>query len=177
MSDSALKQLVIHPFPDCDPLIGAWLGAFQDARNRTSEALDGLSPKAVDWQDACSPHTIGTLLYHIAAIEADWLFTEVLEREFSPEIAALLPYDVRDSEGNLTHVEGETLEELWERLRMIRQTLLDAYRQMSLEEFRRARVLPKYEVTPEWVLHHLGQHEAEHRSELITLRAHFQEDK
>ena len=45
-----------------------------------------------------------------------------------------------------------------------------AYQQMSLEDFRRARVLEAYDVTPEWVLHHLCQHEAEHRDEIIALR-------
>jgi uncharacterized damage-inducible protein DinB len=162
------------PVPDCHPVIGSWLRAIEDARDRTHEALHGLSSEAVDWQDACSTHTIGTLLYHIAAIEADWLFAEVLEREFAPEISTLLPFDVRDQQDNLTHVKGETLEALWERLRILRQMLVDTYQQMSLEDFRRVRILPQYEVTPEWVLHHLCQHEAEHRSELITLRAHFE---
>jgi hypothetical protein len=31
--------------------------------------------------------------------------------------------------------------------------------------------MPDYEVTPEWVLHHLCQHEAEHRAEIAALRA------
>jgi uncharacterized damage-inducible protein DinB len=28
------------------------------------------------------------------------------------------------------------------------------------------RIFPQYEVSPEWVLHHLSQHEAEHRGEI-----------
>jgi uncharacterized damage-inducible protein DinB len=34
--------------------------------------------------------------------------------------------------------------------------------------------LPPYDVTPEWVLHHLMQHEAEHRSQIGALRARAQ---
>jgi uncharacterized damage-inducible protein DinB len=41
---------------------------------------------------------------------------------------------------------------------------------MSLQEFRRVRVLPDYDVTPDYVLHHLMQHEAEHRGEIAMLR-------
>ncbi len=42
---------------------------------------------------------------------------------------------------------------------------------MSLDDFRRARNLERYDVTPAWVVHHLLQHEAEHRGEIATIRA------
>jgi hypothetical protein len=48
--------------------------------------------------------------------------------------------------------------------------LLDAYRRMDLAEFRRVRSLEDYDVTPEYVLHHLMQHEAEHHSQIGALR-------
>ena len=41
---------------------------------------------------------------------------------------------------------------------------------MSLEEFHRPRKLDQYNVTPEWVIHHLIQHEAEHRGQIGELR-------
>ena len=46
---------------------------------------------------------------------------------------------------------------------------LAAFRGMDIDEFRRRRHLPNYEVTPEWVLHHLAQHEAEHRGQIEEL--------
>jgi uncharacterized damage-inducible protein DinB len=33
------------------------------------------------------------------------------------------------------------------------------------------RERPDYDVTPAWVLHHLMQHEAEHRSQISGIRA------
>jgi uncharacterized damage-inducible protein DinB len=42
---------------------------------------------------------------------------------------------------------------------------------LTVEDLRRARNLPQYDVTPDWVLHHLVQHEAEHRAELAICRA------
>lgn len=174
MSETAVRQLTIEPIPDCDSAIAVWFGAIQDVRSRTVRALDGLASAALDWRDTCSLHTIGTLLYHIAAIEADWLFMDVLGTGFPPPIEALFPYDVRDGQGNLTIVTGMSLDDHWERLKIVRQLLLRVYQSMSVDDFRRARTLPDYQVTPEWVLHHLCQHEAEHRSELITLRARFE---
>jgi uncharacterized damage-inducible protein DinB len=41
---------------------------------------------------------------------------------------------------------------------------------MDYADFRRLRHLPKYDVSPEWVLHHLLQHEAEHRGQINLLK-------
>jgi hypothetical protein len=57
------------------------------------------------------------------------------------------------------------------RLETVRGLLLESYQPMDLPEFRRARLLERYDVTPEWVLHHLMQHEAEHRGQIRSLRA------
>lgn len=169
-----VRQHVLEPLSGCEPVIGSWLSALEDARSRTRRVLDGLPAAALDWVDSCSPHTVGTLLYHIAAIEADWLFADVLGTGFPAAIAALFPHDVRDANGRLTIVKGETLSNYLERLQVVRQSLLAVYQPMSLEDFRRARVLSDYEVTPEWVLHHLCQHEAEHRTELVALRERYE---
>jgi hypothetical protein len=61
-------------------------------------------------------------------------------------------------------------EDSLERLDVVRDHLLAAYRGMSLAEFRRVRDFPDYYVTPEGVLHHLIQHEAEHRGQIGLLR-------
>jgi len=63
------------------------------------------------------------------------------------------------------------LEQHLERLETVHGLLMEAFQPMSLEEFRRIRLLANYDVTPEWVLHHLMQHEAEHRSQIGSLRA------
>jgi hypothetical protein len=41
---------------------------------------------------------------------------------------------------------------------------------MHETDYRRARNFEHYDVTPEWVLHHLAQHEAEHCGEILTIR-------
>jgi uncharacterized damage-inducible protein DinB len=87
---------------------------------------------------------------------------------------ALFPYEVRDGQGHLTQVTGVSLEEHLQRLHVVRRLLLDVFEAMELAEFRRVRALPPYDVTPEWVLYHLMQHEAEHRSQIGALRARAQ---
>jgi uncharacterized damage-inducible protein DinB len=83
----------------------------------------------------------------------------------------LLPVEHRDAAGILTLVRGETLDQHRLRLAAVRGNLLAALRPMSAAEFERPRRLPDYDVTPAWVLHHLAQHEAEHRAEIASVAA------
>ena len=153
-----------------EPAIGQWLWALQDSRQRTMEELELLSPSMIDWLPPDNESSIGTILYHLADIEADWLYVEVLEQTLPPKVTALFPYPTRDAQGLLTHVQGFSLEQHLRRLVTVRELLLAVFQPMDLAEFRRVRSLPDYDVTPEWVLHHLMQHEAEHRSQIGSLR-------
>ena len=164
------KYLIVDPSLSKDPEIGRWLWALQDTRQRTMSVLERLTPAVIDWLPPNNESSIGTVLYHIALIEADWLYTEVLEQPFPPEVLPFFPYADQDEQGRLTQVKGVRLEEHLERLKTARGLLLDVFQPMNLNEFRRVRSLAAYDVTPEWVLHHLMQHEAEHRSQIGALR-------
>lgn len=161
-----VEQLRLEPLPAQDPAIGRALWQLEGARGRLKEALAGLDEAMLDWEPYPGGNSVGTLLYHMAAIELDWLYFEVLEQEFPPDVQALLPYPVRDESGRLFPVTAVSLPNHLQRLDTARQLLLDVYAELSLAEFRRARHLPQYHVTPEWVLFHLTQHETEHRGQI-----------
>lgn len=171
MDSHQKEQHIVDVHASKDPEIGRWLWAFQDTRHLTMRELSGLSPAPIDWLPGNQESSIGTLLYHLAGIEADWLYVEVLEQPIPPAVTALFPFPMRDAHGHLTHVQGFGLEQHLSRLETVRGLVLDVYQQMELPEFRRVRSLEHYAVTPEWVLHHLMQHEAEHRSQIGALRA------
>jgi len=169
----ALKEhLAVEALAGYPPEIGRWLWALEDTRRQTKDCLEGIQPTVMDWVAHEGGNSIGTLLFHLVAIEMDWLYTEVLEeKDFPPQVEALLPYDVRDGQGQLMAVRGIRLEEHLRRLEATRAIFLDAFRPLTTGEFRRLRSFEAYEVTPEWVLHHLIQHEAEHRGQIGELRA------
>ena len=171
MDAKPLRRLHLDPLEGYPDPIGAWLAALEDTRRRTLRALEGLDERALLRLPAPPANSIATLLYHIAAIEMDWLYADVLEGQpFPSEVERLLAKDVRDEQGRLTRVEFESLDELFSRLRVTRALFLDAFKGMSVEEFRRPRRVDDYTVTPEWVVHHLMQHEAEHRGQIEMLR-------
>jgi uncharacterized damage-inducible protein DinB len=162
-------QLNLTPLPGYAPEIGLALAMLTDARRRTLRALDGLDSRCLDWIES-GGNSIGTLLYHLAAIEMDWLFTEVAEGRLDQGLWDAFPYPVRDVNGRLSLVTGLSLEAHLARLQGTRDTVLKVFLPMTPADYRQPRSLARYDVTPEWVLHHLMQHEAEHRGELLTTR-------
>lgn len=164
-------QLLITPHAGYDPLIGRWLWLLTDSRQRTLEVLAGIPASALDWRPDDGANTIGTLLYHIVAIELDWLYVEILERpDYGAAVATLLPYEIREPSGRLTPVDGESLESHLARMAASRQLLLDELRALTATELYRVRHFDPYDVTPEWVLYHLLEHETAHRGEIGELR-------
>lgn len=172
MSNDSQDMRDVLPLPGYEPEIGRWLWAMQDTRERTLRGLEGLSIADLDAMPAGADNTIGVLLYHMALIEADWLYAEALDnRPLPPEVEALFPLDHRDEQGQLAAMRGLPLEDHLQRLATVRDRLLEEFKSMTLEDFRRPRHFPgQYDVTPQWVLHHLIQHEAEHRGQIQTLR-------
>lgn len=173
MDESKTLYKRVEAPSDYEPDIGRWLWALEDTRRRTKAALTDVEQAVLDWTPPQAGNSIGTLLYHIAAVELDWLYTDVLEGQqpWTQEIEEVFPSDVRDDQGHLTAIRGVPLADHLHRLDLVRQLLLRSFRGMTLDEFRRLRSLPTYQVTPEWVLHHLMQHEAEHRGHIELLRS------
>ena len=159
------------PLDGFHPAVGAALWRLEDARERTVDLIDRIPDGAVDWLPSWGENTIGTLLYHVAVIELDWLYTEILEQDPPSEFMKLFPEDARTDGGRLTPVRGQTFDAHLARLHAVRARFLYSLRDMDAGEFRRVRVLDDYDVTPEWVIHHLCQHEGEHRGQIGEIAA------
>jgi uncharacterized damage-inducible protein DinB len=159
-----------------EPDIGRLVWMLDAARRRTLRELEDIAAvheqAILDWKPGPQANSVGTILYHLALIEEDYLYCEVLQKPLPAVLEALFPYDVREEDGVLSPVTGQTLATHLQRLEICHDQLRSAYHIMTLDDFRRLRHLESYSATPEWVLHHLIQHEAEHRSQLFAaLRA------
>lgn len=161
------KSLVVSSLTGYEEEIGRWLWCLEDVRRTLITELTGIRQDLLD-KKLGERHTIGTLLYHIALIEADWLYVEVLGTDWDPEISSLFPLECRIG-GKLTHFEGESLEQHFYRLTKVREVFLSYFRSMDLNDWRKPRVLEQYEVTPEWVVYHLVEHESHHRGQIFQL--------
>lgn len=142
----------------------------EDTRSRTLDAIAGLTDRDVDQVPNGLDNSIGSLLYHLAAIEADWLYADILQIPYPVWMDDWFPVDVREEDGRLTPVPGYTVAEHRQRLVTVRGHLLEDLAGLTETDYRRKRGIESGVTTPEWVLHHLRQHEAEHRGQIQSIR-------
>lgn len=163
----AMETFHMQTLGATEPVVGRALWRLVDARSRTLERLEKIAD--VDWSPAPDLSSVGDLLYHLAAIELDWLGAEVRGGVFPEGWQEWFPVDVRDRQGHLSELRGEALARHLARLAWVRSELLATFQSMTLMDFREPRVLSAYTVTPEWVLHHLTLHEAHHAGQIAFL--------
>ncbi|OFW67725.1 MAG: hypothetical protein A2Z12_01725 [Actinobacteria bacterium RBG_16_68_21] len=157
------------------PGVGALLSMMEDCRSRTLGEVDRVFPQSIDTPTTWSGNSVGSLLYHIAAIELDWLFADILEEEFPEDTAQWFPHDVREESGRLTPVGGDDLDRHRARLAWVRGYTRAALATLSDDDLGMDRPAgDDGSVTVEWILHHLLQHEAEHRGQLAEIRTSLQ---
>lgn len=166
----------IEPIPGYEPEIGGWLWALEEARRRTLRLVDRLDNRILDWAGPDGrENAIGTLLYHLALSELEWLYIGIHGEQTLPQnLHKDFPQPSEDAEGRHTRVLGVTLETHLSRLERSRATFLEAFRGMSLDEWRHPRRpgdRTDYAVTPEWVVFHLVEHEAGHAFQMSSLKA------
>jgi hypothetical protein len=165
------ERLVLEPSED-DPEVGRWLAALDEVRRDTLRVLDAIPPGAVDLDAEDGGDSVGTVLYHVALVEVDWVFTDVLDRQGDIP-RDLFPYDDRVEDGRLMPVLGGSLPEHLDRLARTRELVLGVLGPMGPDEYHLAHARETFDVAADWVVFHLIDHEVEHRVRLSALRDRF----
>ncbi len=167
------RTLDVDPLPGYPAPIGRWLWALEEARRRTLRFVEDLPQELLDWEGPDgNDNAIGSLLYHLALAEMDWLYVDTLEQPFPDDLRPLFPHHHVDDAGRMTRILGVSLADHLARLARCREVFLDAFRGMSFEEWTRLRE-PEgtaHAVTPAWVVFHLVEHEAGHAFQISSLR-------
>jgi len=163
----------VEPLPHYEPEIGRGFWALEETRRRTLSLIRELDNFTLDWEGPDSGEdAIGSLLYHVAFTETWWLFQGILQQDFPSSLTFGFPHRNRD--GRLTRVRGVPMADHLDCLHRSREFLLEACRSMSLAEWRRFRHpadRPDCEVTPEWIIFHLLEHEAGRAFQILALKA------
>ena len=165
-----LEVRALSGYPD---EMGRWLWAMQYIRGKTLWLVEGLDQTTLDWEGPDGQeNSIGSLLYHIAMVEIGWLFTDILGQAFPPEVEREFPFAMGTAEGGLGRVPNVSLADHLGRLERIRSIFLETLRGMTLDDWRRLRspADENYDVTPEWAIFHLVEHEAGHQAQISSLK-------
>lgn len=163
-----MREFRVHVLDGVDVRVGEAIWRLDDARQRTRQLLKGVSDDQVGASPAIGRNTIGTLLYHVAAIELDWLYADILQEPFPEGSDEWFPVDVRTEDGDLSTVQ-EPLAHHLERLAWVRTLLVTRLAALDPSALDELHENDGTHTTPAWVLHHLAQHEAEHRGQIELL--------
>jgi hypothetical protein len=153
--------------------IGRWLWSMQELRRKTLELVEGLDQATLDWEGSDGrDNAIGSLLYHLALVEMSWLHYDLLLlKEFPSEVKSDFPFEGWTAQSGMTSIPNVSLSDHLGRLERSRSIFLDAFRGMTLDDWRRLRSPSDEEdVTPEWVVFHLVEHEAGHGFQISAMK-------
>ncbi len=140
------ERLVLDPAGG-DAEIGRWLSAFEEVRHDTMQILREIPVEVVDSEPGDGGDTVGTVLYHVALVEVDWVFSDVLDQQDRIP-RDLFPFEDRIEDGQLMPVLGESTERHLDRLAQTRTLVLDVLRSMSPEDYHRAHARERFDVRP-----------------------------
>lgn len=165
-----IRPFHLDPAPGYAPLVGRFVTMLVDTRRRLFRDLADLAPTELDATLPWAPNSVGTLLYHIAAIELDWTYADLLGADFPADATEWFPVDVRDDAGVLSPV-VEPYDRHRARLAWTRARLLAALASLDDTDLDATRGSGDEAGGVAWILHHLMQHEAEHRGQIGEIRA------
>lgn len=106
-----------------------------------------------------------------------WLYGDLKQMTALPPVKPDFPFPSQEPDRrHLTRVLGVPLAEHVARLDRSREVLLKEFQGIPPDEWRRLRRPPdfeevNYEVTPEWAVFHLVEHEAGHAFQISSLKA------
>ena len=153
-----------------DPVIGRIAAMLTNTRSRLLRDLEDVVVAELDPTPEWGPNSIGTLLYHIAAAELRWTFSSLRETDRFPDgREAWFPVETRDDAGRLSPVVDQ-LDRHLARLEWVRGHLFETLRGLRDADLDRTFNPGENESGGSWILHHLMQHEAEHRGQIGEIK-------
>lgn len=168
-----MPSLTLPPHPGLSPGIGYYVSGMEEVREQVSKAIKGLSAEDVGRVPFLGANPLGAIVLHIG--EAEWWWMQcILSGHQLTELDRQAPFwDVLNDPNGFQN-KGYTAEFCLEEIQKIRnqtRDLLFARNDKDLEKlvsFERRGETKEYSLR--WILHHLIDHEAQHKGQILMLR-------
>ncbi|NPD89060.1 MAG: DinB family protein [Asgard group archaeon] len=176
MDGKSEKALRKTEFEELSPRVALWYSLMYETRERLFRVLRDLTQEELDYTpDERKFETIGTLLFHIAAVEWSWIFEDIDEQKMDFEEFkhgfALNP------EVNIPQLKNQRLQFYVNKLEKIRQEVYQRLKKFKDEDLDRIVESEGEKYSIEWILFHLIEHEAMHIGQIQLLKRLFSKEK
>jgi uncharacterized damage-inducible protein DinB len=153
--------------------IGFYLAGMDEVREQLREALAGMSTENVGRIAVPGAHSIGALTLHIGEAEWWWMQCVVSGHELNDGDARASYWDVL-KEPNRIAQQAYSAEFCLDEVQQIRdqtRATLAAFNDQDIERtFSFERRGKTYDHSLRWILHHLIDHEAQHKGQILMLK-------
>lgn len=169
----ALTKHSLSPVAGFAPGIGFSLAALEEVREQLREAVKDMSDEDIARRAAPGTHTIGALTLHIGEAEWWWMNCVVQGDQVTDEIRHKPYWDVLEDPDAFAAKNYsasfclDTIDAIRAETRSFLASLTDDDLENVYRHTRGERIM---EVTLRWILHHLVDHEAQHKGQILMLK-------
>jgi len=164
---------ILTPAEGFSPGIGFYLSGMEEVREQVREAVVGLAGETFSRPAFLGAHSIAALVLHIGEAEWWWMQCVVSGHELTAEDRQAPFWDVLkypEALASKGHKAEFCLQEI-DKIRQQTRGLLASFNDEDLERvisFERAGEAREHNLR--WILHHLIDHEAQHKGQILMLK-------
>jgi uncharacterized damage-inducible protein DinB len=168
-----MRRRVLTPHPGLSTGIGYYLSGMEEVRSQLVEAVKTVPDDLIGKPAFLGAHSIGALVLHIGEAEWFWMQMVVGGHELTEEDKNAPCWDILDDVEGVAR-KGYTTEFCLleaEKIRNQTRDLLFGYNDKDLERiitFDRDQKTTEHNLR--WILHHLIDHEAQHKGQILMLK-------
>ncbi len=168
-----MSALVLTAAEGVSPAIGYYLSGMEEVREQVRAAVTGLIGDKFDRPAFLGAHSIGALVMHIGEAEWWWMQCNVAGHKLTDEDRRAPFWDVLDKPDAFA-TRGYSPEFCLDQISSIRsqtKMLLASFSDDDLDRiFSYERRGTTHEQSLRWILHHLIDHEAQHKGQILMLK-------
>ena len=168
-----MRRRVLTPHPGLSTGIGYYLGGMEEVRRQVAVAVKTIPDDLIGKPPFLGAHSIGGLVLHIGEAEWFWMKMVVSGQQLTDEVKNAPYWDILDDVDRVAR-NGYTAEFCLneaDKIRNLTRDVLFSYNDKDLERiitFERKGETTEYNLR--WVLHHLIDHEAQHKGQILMLK-------
>ncbi|NNF00997.1 MAG: DUF664 domain-containing protein [Pyrinomonadaceae bacterium] len=169
-----VEKETLDPTPNFSKGIGYYLSGMEEVREQIRSAAKDLSNEEISQKLAPNAHSIGQLILHNAEAEWWWLKVVVAEKELDEDEAAREAFwDILDDEDFASKdYSAQFCIDAVDRVRLKCLVVLKDLTDDDLDRFYGwdKNDGTRIEKSLRWILHHLIDHEAQHKGQILMLK-------
>lgn len=168
-----MRRRVLTPHPGLSTGIGYYLSGMEEVRSQIVAAVKHIPDDLIGKPAFLGAHSIGGLILHIG--EAEWFYMQMVVsgRPLTEDVQKAPYWDILDDVERVTR-NGYSVEFCLQEVEKIRNQTRDVLFSYNDKDLERIIIFERHDKPTEhnlrWILHHLIDHEAQHKGQILMLK-------